>query len=156
MATARAPAAIDSVRPPSASVHSAAELEPKEINRICALVLSAEQSAYMLYEQRRRIALATGQPAPPAPWLPELSGEQRKEISRIAADPQQLAYLEELQSRFIQATTPGQPPVPLADDYGYVVGAQVGDERVAFTRHFENETAGRGDPIIFQITERAF
>lgn len=25
-----------------------------------------------------------------------------------------------------QATTPGQPPVPLADDYGYLVGAQLG------------------------------
>ena len=110
---ALAPAAMESVRPPSDSIHSAEELDPKELNRICALVLSADQSAYMLYEQRRRIALATGQSAPPAPWLPELSGEQRKEISRIAADPRQLAYLEDLQSRFIQATTPGRlEPLP--------------------------------------------
>lgn len=62
-----------------------------------------------------------------------------------------------------QATTPGQPPVPLADDYGYVVGAQVGGwlRSFVFANLFFRHAGGLavfgdlGKPTGFNADQRA-
>lgn len=88
-------------------------LQSKEIHRLCDLVCDADQSIYMLYEQRRRSSIETGQPALQEPLLPDLSGESRKEIRRLASDPRLVAWFGELNTKFLEATTPGREgPLP--------------------------------------------